>query len=312
MSAQPTSTPPARGIDPQALLAIRDLELRARVVVEGLWGGLHRSPYSGVSVEFTEYRQYSPGDDLRHLDWKVLARADREFVKKYEEETNLRCLFLVDTSRSMLFGSRGWTKADYARTLAATFALFLHQQRDVIGLAMFADGIADYIPPRYRPGHFRRLVAALDREPSGRDTNLAHALEQAALLSRKRSLIFILSDFLSPVAQWEGALGHLAAARHDVRAVQVLDPAEQTLEFGSAAVWEDLETGKQIYVDPQQARAAYKEKLAAHQAEVRAAFDTRGVAHQVVTTDQPFDFALLELIQPHGAARRFATRRIQR
>ena len=262
-------------------------------------------------MEFTEYRQYSPGDDLRHLDWKVLARTDREFIRKYEEETNLRCLFLVDTSRSMLFGSHGWTKADYARTLAATFALFLHQQRDVVGLALFADGIADYVPPRWRPGHFRRIVAALEREPSGRDTNLAHALGQAALLARKRSLIFILSDFLSPVAEWEAALGHLTAAHHDVRVVQVLDPAEQSLEFGSAAVWEDMETGLKLYVDPQQARAAYREKFSAHAAAVRAAFDARGVAHQVVTTNQPLDFALLELIQPRGAARRFGQRRIQ-
>ncbi len=308
----PTATPPTRGIDPQALLAIRDLELRARVVVEGLWAGLHRSPYSGFSVEFTEYRQYSPGDDLRFLDWKVLARTDREFIKKYEDETNLRCLFLVDTSRSMLFGSRGWTKADYARTLAATFALFLHQQRDVIGLGLFADEIVDYVPPRFRPGHFRRLIAALEREPSGRDTRLGHALEQAALLSRKRSLIFILSDFLAPVPEWEAALGRLTAARHDVRVVQVLDPAERTLEFGNAAVWEDMETGRQLYVDPAQARAAYQEKFNAHQAEVAAAFDQRGVAHQVITTDQPLDLALLELIQPRGSARRSATRRIQR
>ncbi len=306
------ATPPTRGIDPQALLAIRDLELRARVIVEGLWSGLHRSPYAGFSVEFTEYRQYSPGDDLRHLDWKVAARTDREFIKKYEEETNLRCLFLLDTSRSMLFGSRGWTKADYARTLAATFALFLHQQRDVIGLGLFADEMVDYIAPRWRPGHFHRIVAALEREPSGRDTRLGHALEQAALLTHKRSLIFILSDFLSPVVEWEAALGQLAAARHDVRVVQVLDPAEVTLDFGSAANWEDMETGRQLYVDPQQARAGYLEKFNAHQTEVAAVFDQRGVAHQVITTDQPLDFALLNLIQPRGTARHFATRRIQR
>jgi len=304
-------TPPARGIDPRSLLAIRDLELRARVVVEGLWAGLHRSPYSGFSVEFTEYRQYSPGDDLRYLDWKVLARTDREFIKKYEDETNLRCLFLVDVSRSMLFGSQGWTKADYARTLAATFAFFLHQQRDVVGLGLFADELVDYIPPRWKPGHMRRLIAALEREPAGRATRLGHALEQAALLCRKRSLIFILSDFLSPVAEWEAALGRLTAARHDVRVVQVLDPAEQTLDVGSAAVWEDMETGRRVYVDPAEARAGYQANFAAHQAELNAAFDHRGVAHQVITTDEPLDLALLELIQPRAATRRLVRRRNQ-
>src|SRR5471030_523022 len=160
-----TTTPPTRGIDPQALLAIRDLELRARVVVEGLWSGLHRSPYSGFSVEFTEYRQYSPGDDLRYLDWKVRARTDRDFIKKYEEETNLRCLVVLNTSRSMNFGSLAWSKADYARTLAATFAYFLGLQRDVVGLALFDEKVTDYVPPRWRPGHFRRLLALLERAP---------------------------------------------------------------------------------------------------------------------------------------------------
>jgi len=169
----------------------------------------------------------------------------------------------------------------------------------------------DYIPPRWKSGHMRRLIAALEREPSGRDTRLGHALEQAALLCRKRSLIFILSDFLSPVAEWEAALGRLTAARHDVRVVQVLDPAEQTLDVGSAAVWEDMETGRRVYVDPAEARAGYQANFAAHQAELNAAFDHRGVAHQVITTDEPLDLALLELIQPRAATRRLVRRRNQ-
>ncbi|MFL3659703.1 MAG: DUF58 domain-containing protein, partial [Opitutales bacterium] len=147
------------GIDPQALLAIRDLELRARVVVEGLWSGLHRSPLQGFSVEFTEYRQYTQGDDLRYLDWKLLARTDREFIKKFEDETNLRCMILLDASRSMQFGSDGVSKAEYARTLAATFAYFLLKQRDVVGLALFDSELREYLPARWRPGQFRRLLA---------------------------------------------------------------------------------------------------------------------------------------------------------
>ncbi|MCB1122986.1 MAG: DUF58 domain-containing protein, partial [Verrucomicrobiae bacterium] len=142
-------------MDPKALLAIRDLELRARVVVEGLWSGLHRSPLEGFSVEFTEYRQYSPGDDLRYLDWRVLARTDREYIKKFEDETNLRCHILLDTSRSMLFGSLDYHKFDYARTLAATLAYFLLHQRDIVGLSLFDSEVRDYIPARWRPGHLR-------------------------------------------------------------------------------------------------------------------------------------------------------------
>jgi uncharacterized protein (DUF58 family) len=292
-----TTTPPTRGIDPAALLAIRDLELRARVVVEGLWTGLHRSPFAGFSVEFTEYRQYSPGDDLRYLDWRVLARRDRYYIKKFEDETNLRCLILLDVSRSMLFGSKPWTKAEYARTLAATLAYFLSQQRDVLGLALFDSAVREYLPPRWRPGHFRRLLALLEREPAGRETNLGHALDEAALLNRKRGLVFIVSDFLSPVDEWNGALGRLAAAGHDVRAVQVLDPVEISLDFGQAAWWEDVEDGKRLYVDPAQARADYRARFDAHAAELRAAFEHRGVAHQSVTTDTPLDFVLLELLR---------------
>ncbi len=307
----PAPAPLAKGVDPKALFAIRDLELRARVLVEGMWSGLHRSPYSGFSVEFTEYRQYSPGDDLRYLDWRVLARTDRVFVKKFEEETNLCCLFLVDVSRSMLFGSLGWTKADYARTLAATFAFFLNQQRDIVGLGLFDGEMREYLPPRWRPGHFRRILAMLEREPAGNDTKLGHALEQAAMLCRRRSLVFLLSDFLSPVAEWSDQLGHLAAAGHDVRALQVLDPAELTLDFGSAALWEDMESGRSLYVDPVRARTAYRARLDAHNTEVRAALERRGVTYQQASTDSPLDRVLLELIQPH-ASRRVIRRRTQR
>lgn len=302
---------PTQGIDPQALFAIKDLELRARVVVEGLWSGLHRSPFAGFSVEFTEYRQYSQGDDLRYLDWKLLARSDRHYIKKFEDETNLRCLILVDTSRSMLFGSKGWTKADYARTLAATFAYFLGQQRDVVGLALFDGTVHNYLPPRWKPGHFRHMLALLQRVPEGRDTNLSHALDEVANLCRKRSLVIVLSDFLSPVNEWEQALARLAAARHDVRAVQILDPAEVNLEFGEAALWEDLESNRKIYVDPAQARTGYKERFDAHQAEVKATLEKRGVTRQLATTDQPLDFVLLELLQAHQGRRATARQRTQ-
>src|SRR5215204_484194 len=154
-------------LDPAALMRIKNLELRARVVVEGFLSGLHASPYHGFSAEFTEYRQYSPGDDLRYLDWRVLARTDRHFLKKFEEETNLRCFLLVDSSRSMKFGSRTVTKADYARTLVATLAWFLHQQRDVVGTALFDEHVHDVVLPRWRAGHLRHVFATFSREPGG-------------------------------------------------------------------------------------------------------------------------------------------------
>ena len=294
---------PSTGIDPKALLAIRDLELRARVVVEGLWSGMHRSPLEGFSVEFTEYRQYSPGDDLRYLDWKALARTDREYIKKFEDETNLRCHIILDTSKSMSFGSLDYNKAEYARTLAATLAYFLLHQRDVVGLSLFDSEIREYVPPRWRPGHLRLLLSKLETKAQGRATNLGHALEEVAMLSRKRSLILVVSDFLSSPDDWATELGHLAAMRHDIRAIQVLDPAEKTLDFGKAAHWEDMESGQRLYIDPEVAKQEYQEKLSAHQSKVRTAIEERGVAFQSVTTDTPLDYVLLDLIKHSGIAR---------
>ncbi|MBH53760.1 MAG: DUF58 domain-containing protein [Opitutaceae bacterium] len=299
--------PSQTGIDPQALFAIRDLEMRARVVVEGLRSGLHRSPMEGFSVEFTEYRQYSLGDDLRYLDWHALARTDREYIKKFEDETNLRCHILLDTSRSMLFGSLPYTKSEYARTLAATLAYFLLHQRDVVGLSLFDSRIRDYMPSKWGPGHLHQLLAKLERKPEGRrPTNLGNALEEVAKLNRKRSLILILSDFLTPPEKWGVELGHLVAMSHDVRAVQILDPAEQSLEFGKAAQWEDLETGNRLYIDPSVARLDYLEKFKSHQVAVKQSLEERGVWLQTVSTDQPLDFVLLEMIQQSGVARNMA------
>src|SRR5262245_1582625 len=165
-------------IDPRTLMRIKSLQIRARVAVEGFIKGIHRSPYHGFSVEFSEYREYSPGDDPRYLDWRLYARSDRYYVKRFEDETNLRCNLVVDTSRSMGFRSGSYSKSDYARTAAATIAYFLASQRDAVGLLLFEDQIKEYLPARYRPGHLRRLMAALDREPEGRATNLVEPLEQ--------------------------------------------------------------------------------------------------------------------------------------
>src|SRR5579862_3364161 len=155
-------------VDAKALMAIRNLELRARVVVQGFWSGLHRSPYHGFSVEFTEYRPYSPGEDTRYLDWRLYARSDRYYIKKFEDETNLRCQLVVDQSRSMTYGSLGYSKAQYAATLAATLAYFLNLQGDAVGLLTFDDQIREYLPARHRPGHLRHLMIRLEQPAAGK------------------------------------------------------------------------------------------------------------------------------------------------
>src|SRR6187549_2437652 len=167
-------------IDPQVLMRIKNLELRARIVVQGFWNGLHRSPYHGFSVEFTEYRQYTPGDDPRYLDWRLYARSDRYYLKRFEDETNLRCYLLVDLSRSMGYSSLAYDKAEYAKTAAATIAYFLSLQRDAVGLVTFDAAIKDYLPARFRPGHLHRLMLCLEQTPAGTGTDLTAPLEQVA------------------------------------------------------------------------------------------------------------------------------------
>src|SRR5260221_7770815 len=202
---EPPNPPLLRGgarssfIDPAALMRIKNLELRDKVVVDGFLSGLHKSPVHGFSVEFTEYRQYSPGDDLRYLDWRLYARSDRYYLKRFEDETNLRCYLLVDLSRSMGFRSLAYSKADYAKTVAATLAYFLTLQRDAVGLIAFDQGIRECLPARFRPGHLHRLMIALEQSLAGTATDLAAPLEQVARTARKRGLIVLLSDLLAPI-----------------------------------------------------------------------------------------------------------------
>src|SRR5438094_8648498 len=183
----------AKLVSPQTLMAIKNLELRARVVVEGFWHGFHRSPYHGFSVEFTEYRQYSPGDDPRYLDWRLFARTDRYFIKKFEDETNLRCHLLVDNSRSMTYGSLRWTKAQYANTLAATLAYFLYLQGDAVGLLTFDERIREYLPARHRTGHLRHLMLRLEQPPGGSATDLTVPLQRIVQMVRKRRPMLLIS-----------------------------------------------------------------------------------------------------------------------
>src|SRR5215207_8895888 len=171
-------------IDPHTLMRIKNLQLRAKIIVQGFLSGLHRSPHHGFSVEFSEYRQYTPGDDPRYLDWRLYARSDRYYIKRFEDETNLRCHLLVDLSRSMAYGSLAWTKAEYANTLAATLAYFLSTQRDAVGMVTFDEQIAEYLPARYRPGHLRRLMLCLERSVGGKSTDLSAPLEQVAAAVR--------------------------------------------------------------------------------------------------------------------------------
>jgi uncharacterized protein (DUF58 family) len=293
-------------IDPQALMAVRSLELRARMVVEGFWHGLHRSPYHGFSVEFTEYRPYTAGDDTRHLDWRVLGRSDRYFIRKYEDETNLRAHLLVDQSRSMAYGSRGWTKAQYAATLAATLAWFLHQQGDAVGLLSFDERVRDYLPARHRAGHLRQLMLALEKPAGGTATDLAAPLARMAELVRKRGLMVLISDFLAPLDRLEKSFSLLRAWGHEVEVFQVLDPAELAFDFKAPAVFEDVESGRTVFLDPEAARDGYVRRLEAHRESLRGVCRKLGLGCHLLTTDRPLELALFSFLQEREQRQRGA------
>jgi len=295
-------------INPQALMSIRNLEMRARVVVEGFWNGIHRSPYHGFSVEFTEYRQYTPGDDPRYVDWRVFARSDRYFIKKFEDETNLRCHLLADNSRSMSFGSLGYTKAQYAATLAATLAYFLYLQGDAVGLLTFDEEIREYLPARHRTGHLRHLMLALEKPAAGQATDLTAPLERFIVIVRKLGIRVLVSDFLTRLDRLEPELIALAACGHEVIVFQILDPAELSFDFQKASMFEDVESGKTLFIDPSAARKEYLRKLEAHCASLRSSCQRLGIACQRLSTDRPLELALFDFLRERMQRRRAINR----
>jgi len=283
-------------LDPAALMRIKSLELRAKVVVEGLWKGMHRSPYHGFSVEFSEYRAYVQGDDPRYIDWKVLARSDRTFIKKFEDETNLRCQLVIDHSKSMGFGSQGFTKADYAATLAATLASFLMKQGDAAGLTTFAEGIEEHLPPRNRPGHLRRIITELERPAKATGTSLAVSISQLADLLRRRGMICLITDLLAPIEHLEKQLALLAAMGHDLVLFHLMDRAEIDFTFEKSAHFRDLESGSERFIDPQYARDTYLKRLAAHREHIQQSCDRHNVEYHWCPTDKPLEEVLFHFL----------------
>jgi uncharacterized protein (DUF58 family) len=298
-SPPPPPTTTARGsfIDPAALMRVKSLQLRAKVVVEGFDKGIHRSPYHGFSVEFSEYRQYTPGDDPRYLDWHLFARTDRYFIKKFEDETNLRCHLIVDASRSMGYGSAGISKWEYARTAAATVAYFLSRQRDAVGLVTFEDKVIEYVPPRVRPGHLAHLMALLHREPLGKATDLTGPLNEVGAATPRRGLFVLFSDLLVPAEAVRSTIGNLRAAGHDVVVFQVLDPQEVRFTFDSPGLFRDAETGEEVFIDPRTAAEVYRARFMAHAAEVRKACVGVGADFEQVTTARPLELVLFDLLR---------------
>jgi len=278
------------------LMGIKSIELRAKLVVEGFLRGIHRSPYHGFSVEFSEYRQYIFGDDTRYIDWQLYARSDRLFIKKFEDETNLRCHFLLDHSRSMGYGSGGYSKARYAATLGASLAYLLFKQGDAVGLATFDDKIEQFLPPRNRPGYLHRLMLLLEQEPQGQATELVRPLQRISEMINKRGLLVLISDLLAPVDELESHLAYLRASGQDLIVFQILDQAELNFSFENPSLFRDLESNRKFYVDPQAAQEEYQDRLQQHNRAVEASCQKLGIDYLLMPTDRPLEYALLDFL----------------
>jgi uncharacterized protein (DUF58 family) len=290
------SSPDSRAtfLDPATIARLGSLDLKVRAIVEGFLTGLHRSPFKGFSVEFAEYRQYLPGDDLATLDWKVYARTDRHFVKKFEEETNLECHLLLDVSASMAYrGSAPMSKVEYASVLAASLAFLMNRQRDATGLIAFDERIVSRLPAGARPGHLHALLLALEHMQPGKKSDVGRPLHQLAEALTKRSLIVLISDLLhDPEAVIKG-LRHLRFRGSDVIVFQVLDPNELTFPFRGASRFKDLESADEVVADPSTIRTAYLRELAGLTLRYDRELRGSGIDYVQLDTSQPLDFALI-------------------
>jgi uncharacterized protein (DUF58 family) len=294
MPSAPADRRDLRFLDPAVIARLGSMELKARTVVEGFISGLHRSPYKGFSVEFAEYRQYLPGDDLSTLDWKVYARSDRHYVKKFEEETNLECHVLLDVSASMAYrGGSPLSKLEYGSVLAASLGYLMNRQRDAVGLMAFDDGIRYRVPAGARPGHLHGILLALDRMQAGARSDVARPLHQLAEALVKRSLVVLISDLLDEPSAVVRGLRHLRFRGTDVIVFQVLDPYELRFPFEHAARFTDVENAEQVTADPARVRGDYLAALDALQAQYTRELRGAGIDFLTLDTSKPLDRGLL-------------------
>ena len=279
-------------IDPEQLARITDLQLLARTVVEGVMTGLHRSPQSGSSIEFAQYRPYTQGDDPRNVDWKLYGRTDRLHIKLYQEETTLRCTLLLDCSASMDYTSHIVTKFDYARMLVASLAMLLHRQRDAAGFIAYHYELLKYVPPLSNPNHLRRIFVELENlHPQG-SGDTAGALHYLGDVLKPRGMVVLVSDLLHPLDEMIDHLKSLRARRHDVVVLQISDPAEQTFPFDASATFVDAESGREQYAVPDAVREDYLENRRDHFEGIRRECLANEIDIAEFTTTEPLDRAL--------------------
>jgi uncharacterized protein (DUF58 family) len=286
-----------RFLDPNVLAGIASLDLVAKTVVDGFVAGLHRSPDFGFSQEFAEYRAYTPGDDLRHVDWNLFARTERCYLKRYRGETNSQLTVLLDASNSMQYTSGPPRKMDYARYIAASlFYLAIHNQRDAAGLIVFDNEVREYIKPSTRPGQLARLFAALDQAEPRAVTNFIKPFKHLQTHRHRRGIAIVISDFYEEPETIVPTIAQLRFHGNDVVLFHILDPQEVLPVLNGSAILIDLETNRKIEVVPEYTKTTYRAKIDAHIEQLRSRARGAGMDYQLLVTNQPLDNALREYL----------------
>lgn len=286
----------ARFLAPEVLARISSLELVARSVVEGFISGLHRSPHLGFSTDFAEHRQYMPGDDLRHLDWKLLARTDRLYIKKYQGDTNAQIHLLIDASASMNYASGEVTKLHYAQYLASSLAYLGVRQHDSVGLHAFDEDVLEHVPPSSRSGHLRTVLGMIERMVPGRGTALAEQLDHFAEQLTRRGIIVLISDLYVEPEPLLHALEHLRFKGNEVIVFHVLDRQELDFDFNEPLVLEDCETEDQLHVLPDVLRDEYRRAIQAHVDAIKEGAARNRIDYELLRTSEPLDSALFSYL----------------
>lgn len=281
-----------RFLHPEAIKRIAHLELRARHVVEGFLSGMHRSPYFGQSVEFLQHREYTWGDDLRYVDWKVWAKQDRYYVKQFEEDTNLRCTLLVDVSNSMRYGRGAMNKYEYGCTIAACLGYLLLRQQDAVGCVAFDDAVRTAVPLRTRRNHLDSIVQAMDASEPQNKTDLYQILREVAETYPRRGMMVLVSDLLAPRDGLFRGIKLLRSRGHDMMVFHVMDDDELDFPFSGPTRFEGLELPEILRCNPRALREGYLNALKAFLGEVRRGCVRNGVDYSLVRTSQPLDAAL--------------------
>jgi uncharacterized protein (DUF58 family) len=290
---------PRRFLHPDTIARISRLDLRARQVVEGFISGMHRSPFFGHSVEFVQHRDYTPGDDIRHLDWKVWSKTDKFYIKQFEEETNLRTHMVVDVSNSMHYGKTGpgvFNKYNYACTIAACLGYMLLRQQDSVGLMTFDEDVRQVVPPRSQNTHIDAIIKALDVSRPREKTNIERIIKRVAENAPGRGLIVLISDLLVDREPLFRALEMLRHGRHDVLVFHVLDEEELTFPFAGITRFEGMEELAQVLCDPRSLRDGYLEALQEYLVEVRRGCARKGIDYQLVHTKEYLDAVLSKFL----------------